>query len=258
MSDIWPPVDCACAGRAQIVAGAEWPPSWAWHPYCDERSRSVPETASIGSRFGDHVTTSSQAGRVPDADPQPHVRWPIVCGAVPPLAAGHIDRPESGLGLPDTLAPGETVVLADGDDGPISALGGLGGTGKTQLAVAAAHALREAQAIDLLLWVPAASRAAILTSYAHACGQVGATGPHPDSESAARQLLDWLAETSRPWLVALDGLADPDDLDGLGPHGPAGRTLVTTRRLDAPLAQAGRRIEYVGVFPRREAFTFLR
>jgi tetratricopeptide (TPR) repeat protein len=208
-------------------------------------------------RFGDHVTIGSQAGRVPRADPQTHVTWPIAAGAVPQLAVGHIDRPETAPGLPDRLSRGETVVLTDVDDAATRGAGGLGGTGKTQLAVAAAHALREAQAVDLLAWVQAGSRAAILTSYAHAAGQVGATRGHQDAESAARQLLDWLAKTSRPWLVVLDGLADPKDLDGLWPRGPAGRTLVTTRQHDASLGQAGRRIEHVGVFTRREAFTYL-
>lgn len=204
------------------------------------------------------MTTSSHSGRVPHADLQPHVTWPIVSGAVPPLAVGHIDRPESGLRLADIQVPGETVILADGADGLIGALGGLGGTGKTQLAVAAALALRDAQVIELLLWVHASSRASILTSYACACGQVGAAVPHQDPESAARQLLDWLAGTSRPWLAVLDSLADFSDLDGLWPHGPAGRTLVTTGRFDASLLQAGQRVEYVGAFTRREAFTYLR
>src|SRR5262249_44120383 len=154
-------------------------------------------------------------------------------------------------------APGETVVLADGDDGPTRALRVLGGTGKTQLAIAAAQALKEAQAIDLLMWVHAGSRAAIVTGYAHASGQVGAVRPR-DAEPAARQLPDWLAAPSRPWLVVLDGLADPKDLVGLWPHGPAGRTLVTTRQLDPSLLQAGQRVEYVGVFSRREALTYLR
>lgn len=202
------------------------------------------------------MTTSSQPGHVPD--PQPHVAWPVVSGVVPPLAAGHIDRPESGLGLAETLAPGATIVLADSDDGMIGALGGLGGIGKTQMAVAAAHALREAQAIDLLLWVHASGRASILTSYAHACAQVGTAGPGEDPESAARQLLDWLAGTSRPWLAVFDDLVDFSDLDGLWPNGPAGRTLVTTRRFDPSLPRAGLRVERVGVFTRREAFSYLR
>lgn len=217
---------------------------------------SVLEAVAVG--FGDHVTTSSPYGRVPHGNPPADVTWPIVSGAVPPLAAGHIDRPESGLDLARSLAPGDTVVLADDDDGPIGALGGLGGTGKTQLAVAAAHTLREAQAIDLLLWVHASGRASILTSYAHVCHQIGAAGHQHDPESAARQLLGWLAGTSRPWLAVLDDLADFDDLDGLWPYGPAGRTLVTTGRLDPSLPRDGRRIECVGVFTRREAFAYLR
>ncbi len=171
---------------------------------------------------------------------------------------GYIDRPETGLGLPDLLARGETVILADGDRRLTHTLGGLGGTGKTQLAVAVARSLSEARAIDLLVWVPACSRASILASYAQALRQISTPDSRQDSETAARQFLDWLASTSRPWLVVLDQLADPEDLAGLCPRGPAGRTLVTTRRLDASLTQAGQRIEYVDVFTRREALTYLK
>ena len=227
-------------------------------PYSVERSRSAMEPPGLAIGFGDHVTTSSQGGRPARDAPQPGVTWPVVSGTVPQLALGHIDRPETAPDLLRALVPSETVLLADGDDGLTRTLGGLGGTGKTQLAVAAAQALRDARAIDLLVWVPAGSRAAIITSYAHACGQVGVAVVGLDAESAARQLLEWLANTSRPWLVVLDGLADPPDLDGLWPRGTAGRTLVTTRRLDASLLRGGRRIARVGVFTRREAMEYLR
>ncbi len=210
------------------------------------------------SGFGDHVTTSSRTDGSPRGDAGRQVSWPVVSGAVPPLAVGHIDRPESGLGLPDRLARGETVILADGDRGLTHALSGLGGTGKTQLAAAAARSLLDSRGIDVLVWVSACSRQAVLTSYALALRQVSTFDQDQDAESDARLFLEGLASTSRPWLVVIDQLADPEDLDGLWPRGNAGRTLATTRLLDASLAQADGRIEHVGVFTRREALTYLK
>jgi hypothetical protein len=53
-------------------------------------------------------------------------------------------------------------------------------------------------------------------------------GPAGDGETIAAQFLAWLAETGRLWLVVLDDVSDPADLDGLWPAGPAGQVLATT------------------------------
>ena len=108
-------------------------------------------------------------------------------------------------------------------------LAGLGGTGKTQLAAALAHSVWGSGEVDLLAWVPACSRDAVITGYAQALAATGAANPGPDLDSAAASFLGWLAETSRPWLVVLDDLADLADLEGLWPHGRAGLVVVTTR-----------------------------
>ena len=44
---------------------------------------------------------------------------------------------------------------------------------------------------------------------------------------AAARFLGWLAATARPWLLVLDDVRDPADLDGLLPDGPAGVVLAT-------------------------------
>ena len=62
-------------------------------------------------------------------------------------------------------------------------------------------------------------------------------------------------ETSRPWLVVLDDLADPANLEGLWPAGPAGRVLVTSA--DATAVPRGVRVVPVGPFSVREAISYL-
>src|ERR1017187_7298364 len=188
-----------------------------------------------------------------------NVIWPVRSGAVPPLADSHSPRPETGAGLVGALTPDETVLLTPpaGSGGPGPQEHGRGGTGKTQFAAALAHLLWETSAVDLLVWVTATSRDAIVTAYAQALVDIGITDLDEDPEAAAARLLTWLAQTGRPWLGIFDDLVDPADLAGLWPHGPAGRVLATTRQQGDALRGRGRRIVPVGPFTLREALAYL-
>src|SRR5215831_13504589 len=131
------------------------------------------------------------------------VRWPVLSGLMPPLADSYTPRAESGPDPADDLHPGETVVLVTADDAA-RALGAMGGTGKTQLAAAIAHTLWARREVDLLIWVTASGRDAVLTGYDQALGDVGAPDPYEGPAVAASHFLAWLAGTSRPWLMVLD------------------------------------------------------
>ena len=102
----------------------------------------------------------------------------------------------------------------------VAAATGMGGIGKTQLAAAYAHRLWDGGGLDLLVWLTATGRDAILIGYAEA----GADLTHPpageDTERVAGRFLAWLAATDRRWLIVLDDLTDPADLRGLWPQGP--------------------------------------
>jgi len=217
------------------------------------------------------------------------VNWPVRSGAVPALADSHTPRPETGVGMVGNVVPGETVVLTPvgepGDSQPGNSQPGdsmpgdfragdsrpgdskpsddgpgdyrLGGTGKTQLAATLAHVLWDTRAVDLLAWVTAFSRDAIVTAYAQALADIGIADADQDLEAGARRFLAWLAETGRPWLVVIDDLADPADLAGLWPLGLAGRVIVTSRRQGDALRRPGRRIVPVGPFTLREALAYL-
>ena len=182
--------------------------------------------------------------------------WPLLSGLMPPLADSLIPRTESGLALADSLRPGETAVLVTADDAA-HAVGALGGTGKTQLAVAIAHTLWQRRAVDLLVWVTASGQDAILAGYAQALGDVGAPDPHEGPQAAASHFLTWLAETDRPWLAILDDLTDPAALEGLWPWGPHGRVVVTTNRPDTAVRAHSPRVVEVGPFSHREGLNYL-
>ncbi len=160
------------------------------------------------------------------------------------------------MGLVGKLDPGDTLVLIPAGEPGSLRQAPPGGSGKTQLAAALAHSLWDSRGVDLLVWVCATSRVAILDAYALALADLGAADPDDDLTAAAERFLAWLSGTGRRWLVVLDDLADPADLDGLWPAGTDGRVLVTTRRDDG-LAAPNRRIAGIGTFSMREALAYL-
>ena len=184
------------------------------------------------------------------------VAWPVRCGLVPPLAEGFISRPESASGLGQAVAPGTIVALTPARAASGTAPDWFGSCGKTQLAAYLAESLWKARELDLLVWVTATSRAAILTSFANAAVATMGVEPSGDAESLATRFVGWLAETNRSWMVVLDALASPWDLEGIWPAGPAGRTLITAA--DAAGLEPDR-VRVIGIqgFSRREALSYM-
>jgi tetratricopeptide (TPR) repeat protein len=187
--------------------------------------------------------------------------WPVRSGTVPALADGYTERLETAPDLAAALRVGVAVALVpDRAAGPgpaadPAARDWLRSSGKTQLAAAFAESLWQSRGLDLLVWIQATSRASVLSGYAAATASATGRDQASSCESVAAQFLSWLGETSRSWLVVLDDLADPADLDGLWPTGPAGRVLVTCA--DAAAVPRGMQVMPVGLFNSREALTYL-
>jgi tetratricopeptide (TPR) repeat protein len=171
---------------------------------------------------------------------------PVLCGSVPPIAYPYHQRPETGAWLTDGLRPGETIILTGGC-----------GTGKTQLAIAYTHVVWNAHAVDLLVWVSASSREAIVTAFAQAAGAVGTDSADEPAHAAARRFLAWLNSTTRQWAVVIDGLKDAADLEDLWPAGATGQTIVTTRLPGDQPDGLGRRVVQVDAYSSREALAYL-
>ncbi|WP_343233777.1 tetratricopeptide repeat protein [Streptomyces sp. CS081A] len=162
----------------------------------------------------------------------------------------------------------EELQEAMGDGGaaaPIQVLVGTGGVGKTQLAAHHARQHWAKSAVDLVVWVTATTREAIIGAYAQAAVEILDADP-ARPEQAAQTFLAWLepkqfgdkGSRSPRWLVVLDDLADPADLRRLWPPtSPSGSTLITTRRQDAPLTGPGRRLIQVGLFIPQESTAYL-
>jgi tetratricopeptide (TPR) repeat protein len=174
-------------------------------------------------------------------------------GAVPALAEGFTDRPDTARGLLDAFLPGSAVALVPGSQFGEGPQNWLGACGKTQIAVIMAESLWRSGDVDMLIWISATSRSAVMTALVEA--SVAATGIEPTgtTESVAASFVNWLGQTRRPWLVVLDDLLDAAELEGLWPEGPAGRLLITSPRAAVVAGRRGPLVFPVGFFSVREA-----
>nr|WTA00804.1 NB-ARC domain-containing protein [Streptomyces sp. NBC_00857] len=180
------------------------------------------------------------------------VLWPHQVGVLPREAAAFQGRDEIDQ-LQAAVTNSGTAVLCQ-------VLRGTGGVGKTQLAAHYARQVWAGDELDVLVWVSASSRPAIVSAFAQAAEELLALEPG-DPERSAQAFLRWLepkpsgSERVCRWLVVLDDVADPVDVTGLWPaKNPYGRTVVTTRRRD--VAVPGHRID-LGVFTPEQAAAYL-
>ncbi|WP_181043882.1 tetratricopeptide repeat protein [Actinokineospora auranticolor] len=213
-----------------------------------EPRQDSPRIGVVNSVMGEVSGLLVQAGRIEGGVHQHHhaaaratVSFPHRAGPLPLRAASFQRRALSG-----SLAPlVDTIVLS-----------GMGGTGKTQLAAEYAERAWTAGEVDLLVWVSAGTRDAVISGYARVAADVtGVEDARPDD--GARRFLDWLASTSMRWLVVLDDVRIPADLVELWPaSSTTGQVVVTTRRRDAALQTQGRVVE-VEPFTSAEAEAYL-
>ena len=115
------------------------------------------------------------------------------------------------------------------------AIRGLGGVGKTQLAIEYAH--RHAGHYDAVLWVVADTPATLATGYADLARalRLPEADRADDADAQIRAVRGWLeSPDSGRWLLVFDNVERPEVLRGYLPTRHAGHVLVTTRRSHWP------------------------
>ena len=130
-------------------------------------------------------------------------------------------------------------------------IAGLGGVGKTQLALAYAHDQRDAYD---LIWRLRANDPAVLDGELRLLGtKLGLPLPPDDAQAARTMVLSWLNGSEKRWLLIYDN-ADEITPRELRPCLPGGRghVLITSRRPHWSQAQTVR----LGVFTAEEAAAF--
>jgi tetratricopeptide (TPR) repeat protein len=134
------------------------------------------------------------------------------------------------------------------------ALQGLGGVGKTQLAIE--YAYRHSADYDLVWWISADQPVLVRSTLAALAPRIGITGIAPERvEDAVRAVLDSLrrGDPYERWLLVFDNADQPETIRDLIPNGP-GHVIVTSRNHRwQSIVEA---IE-VDVFTREESLQFL-
>jgi tetratricopeptide (TPR) repeat protein len=132
-------------------------------------------------------------------------------------------------GRDDLLTRLHHQLTAGGGGGPVTVIGqalyGLGGVGKTQLALEYAH--RYAAGYDLSWWIAAENPLNIPAALTGLAPRLNLQPTH-DQEALAAAVLDALRARDR-WLLVFDNAEQADDLVPYQPAGGGGHVLITSR-----------------------------
>jgi tetratricopeptide (TPR) repeat protein len=141
------------------------------------------------------------------------------------------------IGRGDLLAEVHRGFRAGGATSAVQVITGLGGLGKTRLAVE--YALRHGAAYDVVWWLRAEDPATMRGDYVELASELGLPSEQDDQAIAAlrREL-----RRRRDWLLIFDNAEDPDELFPLLPERHSGHVLITSQRQGWPHAET-RRLE---------------
>ncbi|MGH3219109.1 MAG: FxSxx-COOH system tetratricopeptide repeat protein [Streptosporangiaceae bacterium] len=172
---------------------------------------------------------------------------PTIWGHVPQRNKNFTGREEILSLLRDRRSSSVTAVLPH-------ALQGMGGVGKTQVAIEYAHRYRSEY--DMVWWIPADQPSLVRSSLAALAPQLGLPPVTASGiEAAAAAVLDALRRgvPYARWLLIFDNADQPDELNEIIPRGP-GEVLITSRN---PRWQAVVETVSIDVFRREESIEFL-
>jgi len=146
-------------------------------------------------------------------------------------------RPAMLAGREELLADLDARLSAGGGGGPrIMALHGLGGAGKTSVAVEYAH--RRLAAAGVVWQFPAEDSAVLAAEFARLAGQLGVGGGLLDPRDPVASVHAVLAETATGWLLVFDNAPDAESVRAFLPPTGNGRVLITSQSALWPPGQS--------------------
>jgi hypothetical protein len=161
-----------------------------------------------------------------------------------PLAAAHFTGRKAELDAIDAaLGVADRAVVTQ-------AITGLGGVGKSQLAVRYVH--EHADEYDVVAWIRAEDGG--IADLSELAGEFGLPVAELTPAERADSAVSWLSGCDGRWLLVLDNIAAPEQLPGCCPSAGNGRVIITTRHRG--MAQFGPALA-VDVFDEATAVEYL-
>jgi hypothetical protein len=139
---------------------------------------------------------------------------------------------------------------------PCVVMTGLGGVGKTELALHFTHTRKKS--FDAVFWVRADESSRLAREFAHLSMTLGLESGEVGDQAVSRNLvLGWLASTERPWLLVFDNADDIEILNDYWPMSNNGAIIVTSRDPLASMQLYQASGIAVGPFSTKDASSFL-
>jgi tetratricopeptide (TPR) repeat protein len=168
------------------------------------------------------IAAAERQSQAPSPPPRPFI-------GVPPRIASFTGRGDELDKLDAILMHDKPAAVTQASVGR-AAIQGMGGVGKTSLAIEYAHRYRNLYAG--MCWCPAETRTGLMSVLAGLAVTLGAAMPdEADVEKSAKAALGRLAEQRAPWLLVYDNVTSPEAIADLLPSAGA-RVLITSRFSD--------------------------
>ena len=190
-----------------------------------EQARRVLLEALAGARRPDREP-EFPGGEPPDGRRRLEGPGPRLPGTIPRV--WNVPARNPGFIGRDRLLVAVREAFSLGDRAVVHALHGMGGVGKTQLAIEYAH--RFAADYDLVWWVNTEEPGLIGAQLAQLGQELSCAVPGAGLDAAIRVVLGELRQRER-WLLVFDNAAGPRDVATMLPGG-AGHVLITSRGQD--------------------------
>lgn len=215
----------------------------------DEALARADQLGSVGSLITGVVALLISVASARKAIPS-QGRRPPRARAAPPSIWNVPLRNRMFLGR-DSLLDALRERLRGGGTAVVQALHGMGGVGKTQLAIEYAHCF--SAEYDLVWWFAAEKTELIGDQYLTLAIEADLVLPEADAKAAFRKVRAHLRERGR-WLLLFDNAEEPAQLRPWLPGGP-GHVVITSR--NPSWGEVGAPVP-VDVFTRSESITLLR
>ncbi len=242
------------AQEARVIPIIIRPCDWTHAPFAGLQYLPRDGKPVAGRRNRDRVWTDVVAGVRRAIEDLSQLSVNTLRAVLPPVWNIPYPRNAFFIGREDLFSRLRTQ-LQEGKPAALSqpqAISGLGGVGKTQIAIE--YAYRYHQEYDVVLWAVASNQETLISSY----NTVASLLRLPERDGSEQEIITeavkrWL-QTHGRWLLILDNADDLDLLPAYLPPAPGGHVLITTRAWD--MQRLAQRIE-VEILPDEVGALFL-